>query len=113
MLALVDAVRKLNSPGDNLQVPDRCGLPSMWFSAEELRTLAQLKLERQASLVGRKRPIIEWSELEVRQLLFLKGISFRSNVGVGEELGVSRTRVYQECRDWCTVFGLTEEVDED
>ncbi|KAG6367487.1 hypothetical protein INS49_001677 [Diaporthe citri] len=113
MLALLDTVRNLNGPGDNPQVPGWCGLPSTWFSPEERCRLAQLRLERQALFVRCKRAALEWSELEVRQLLFLKGIRFRSNVDAGEELGVSRSRVDQKYRDLCSVFGLTQEVDED
>lgn len=113
LAALLDTVRNLNSPGDNPKAPDWCGLPSTWFSPEELRTLARLRLEREASLAGGKRPIIEWTEVEVRQLFFLKGIRFRSYADVGEELGVGSSRAYEKYRDLCSAYGLAHEVDED
>lgn len=113
MAALLDTVRALNSRGDNPQAPDWCGLPSTWFSPEEVCKLAQLRLERQALFARCKRAALEWSDLEVRQLLFLKGICFRSVLDVGEELGVGRGKVYQKYRDLCSAFGLTHEVDED
>ncbi|KAI7777991.1 hypothetical protein LA080_002687 [Diaporthe eres] len=113
MAALLDTVRSLNSPGDNPKAPDWCGLPSTWFSPEELCTLAQVRLERQALFARCKRAALEWSDLEVRQLLFLKGIRFRSVIDVGEELGVSRDRIYQKYRDLCSAFGLTHGVNKD
>lgn len=112
MAALLDTVRSLNRPGDNPQAPDWCGLPSTWFSPEELDTLAQLRLKRQAQ-IQRQFAQFRWSDLEVRQLLFLKGIRFRSYADVGEELGVGPDRAYSKYRALCNAFSLIHDDGKD
>lgn len=106
MFQLLAAVRNLNNPRDCPRVSDGCGLPSTWFSQEELHALAQLKLDRKASVVSHQ--TIEWSELEVRQLLFLKGILCKSCVDVGEELGVGVNRVAMKYKNLCVNYGLVD-----
>lgn len=111
VLALVAAVRILNSPWDTSEVPEGCGLASTWFSQEELDTLAQLKPARQA--LAARLGKLKWSELEFRRLLFLKGIRCWPYAEVGEELGVGRNRVRFKYRRLCKVFGLVHEADEE
>lgn len=108
VLDVVAAVRILNSPWDTSPVPEEPGLSLTWFSPEELCRLAELKLERQTSF---RRKRMDWSELEVRQLLFLKGIRSKSIREVAKELGVGRGRVYVKYRDLCRVYGLVREAD--
>lgn len=111
VIALVAAVRILNSPWDTSEVPEGCGLASTWFSQEELNTLVQIKPDRQA--LAARLGQLKWSELEVRRLLFLKGIRCWSYAEVGEELGVGRNRVVLKYRRLCKVFGLVHEADEE
>lgn len=111
VIALVAAVRILNSPWDTSEVPEGCGLASTWFSQEELDTLARLKPDRQA--LAARLGKLKWSELEVRRLLFLKGIRCWSYGDVGKELGVGGDRARLKYRRLCKVFGLVHEADEE
>lgn len=111
VIALVAAVRILNSPWDTSEVPQGCGLASTWFSQEELDTLARLKPDRQA--LAARLGKLNWSELEVRRLLFLKGIRCWSYGDVGKELGVGGDRARLKYRRLCKVFGLVHEADEE
>ena len=110
MLHLLAAVRNLKNSRSNPRAPERCGLRSMWFSQEELRTLAQLKSDREVSTVSRE--LIEWAELEFRQLLFLKGILCKSYADVGKELGVGASRVTLKYNNLCDIYGLVDEEEE-
>lgn len=112
MLSLLSAVQILNNPGRNARVPKDAILPATWFSAAELQTLQQLKTQRLGMTPRSKPQTLDWAELEVRQILFLRGILCKSFRDVGKELGMSLARVTQKYNELCDVYGLIDEVED-
>lgn len=112
MQSLLAVVRTMNRYQDT-RAPEHWGLASTWFSPAEVSTLAQLKSEREATVFPNRVMTVEWSELELRQLLFLKGIRVLSCPDVGKELGVSARTVDRKYRKLCKLYGLLGKADEE